>query len=192
MLRLFGILSGLFPLLGALPYIKDTMQAKTKPHRASFLIWSLLGAIAFFSQLASGATWSLIILAEDTLGTLFIFLLTYRNGESGFNRRDKAAIALACVGLILWYFTKQPLTALCITVAVDAIATVLTVHKTYLDPHSETFSTWLFSSIGGLFAALSVGRLSFALLLYPVYLVLANGAVAAAIMLRGKAKLQLD
>jgi hypothetical protein len=187
MLRTFGILSGLFPLLGALPYLKDSLDTKTKPHQASFLIWTLLGAIAFFSQLAAGAKWSLIVPAEDTLGTLIVFILTVRGGgRLNFNRRDKAAVALAVLGLVLWYFTKQPLFALYITTAVDAIGMALTVHKTYLDPHSETFSAWLFSSIGGFFAALAVGRLYFALLLYPLYLVIGNGAVAVVILLRRK------
>jgi hypothetical protein len=192
MQELFGLLSGLIPALGALVYLKDTISTKTKPHRASFLIWTLLGAIAFFSQLADGATWSLIVPAEDTLGVLVIFLLSFRNGQGGFNNRDKVAIGMAILGLILWYFTKQPLIALGITVAVDVIGTVLTVHKTYLDPESETFSTWLLSSIGGLFAAFAVGRLSFGLLLYPVYLIFGNGVVAAAIILKGKAKFRLN
>jgi hypothetical protein len=193
MLRIFGILSGLFPLLGALPYLRDTLDAKTKPHQASFLIWTLLGAIVFFSQLADGAKWSLIVPAEDTIGTLIVFILAVRGGgRMSFNRRDIIAIGLCALGLLLWYFTKRPVVALGITIAVDVIATSLTVHKTYLDPDSETFSAWFFSAIGGLFAALAVGKWSLALLLYPIYLVIGNGAVASAIALKGKVSFRLN
>ncbi len=190
--QIFGILSGVIPALGALPYLKDTLDTKTKPHRASFLIWTMLGLIAVGSQFAQGASWSLIFPAEETIGPLVIFILALRQGEGGFSKWDKLAIAAAMFGLIIWYFTKDPLTALIITVAVDTIGTVLTVHKTYLDPHSETFSTWLLACVGGLLASLAVGKLSFALLLYPIYLFVANGAVVFVMLLRRKAKFSLD
>jgi hypothetical protein len=184
MLQLFGLLSGLVLLIGGVSYLKDTLASKTKPHRVAFLIWSILGAIAFFTQLAEGARWSLVLPASDTIGVLVIFFLAVKRGEGSFNRQDKLALAAAAVGLILWYFTKQPLVALCITVAIDAVGTVLTIHKTYLDPESETFLGWFLSGVAGLFAAAAVGRLSFALLLYPAYLCIANGAIAAIVLLK--------
>lgn len=191
LVQFFGILSGLLPALGALPYLKDTHAAKTKPHRASFLIWTMLGVIAVITQFAQGASWSLILPIEEAIGPLVIFIMTLRQGEGGFNLRDKLAIALAVFGLILWYCTKDPLTALCITTAVDAIGIVLTVHKTYLDPHSETFTAWFFTSISGLLSCFAVSKVSFGLLLYPIYLFLGNGAVAAVILLKGKARIEL-
>jgi hypothetical protein len=182
MLQIFGLLSGLLPLLAGYPYIRDVLKHKTKPHRGSFVIWTTLGAIAFFTQLAGGATWSLLLPAADTLVTAVIFVFSIRYGSGGINRRDISGLALAGVGLILWYFTKQPLVALLIAIGIDAIGTILTVLKTYDAPHTETFSSWLLAALGGLFAAAAVGKLSFALLVYPVYIFLANNAVNVAII----------
>jgi hypothetical protein len=184
MLQLFGFLSGLLPMLGVIPYDRDIFRRKTKPHRGSFLIWSILGAIAFFIQLAKGATWSLFLPAAETLATLSIFILALRYGTGGLNKRDIGALILAGVGLALWHFTRQPLTALLIVIGVDAIGTVLTIIKTYDEPHSETFSSWLLASLGGLFAVFAVGKVSFALLVYPIYIFVANGAVNVTILLR--------
>ncbi len=184
MLAVFGLLSALLPLIGAVPYVRDILKHGTKPHRGSFLIWTVLGLIAFFSQFAKGATWSLFLPAGDTLATLTIFILSVRLGTGGLNKRDVGALALAFLGLIIWYFTKQPLAALLITIGVDAIGTVLTIIKTYAEPDSETFSSWLLASLGGLFAALAVGEFSFALLVYPLYILIANGAVDVTILLR--------
>lgn len=186
MLLLFSLLSGILPIVGTFPYVRDILHAKTKPHRASFLIWTILGAIAFFTQFAAGATWSLTMSGVDALLTLLIFILAFRKSEGSFVFRDKAALVAAAIGLVLWYFTKQPLIALGITIAVDMTATALTVHKTYLDPGSETLSSWLCSCAGGILAALAVGRWSFGLLLYPVYLAIANGVVAGIIISRAK------
>ncbi len=169
--------------MAAFPYIRDILKKTTKPHRGSFLIWVLLGLIAIFSQAAKGATWSLMLPIADTLATLVIFALALPNGTGGLTKRDVSAIILAGIGLLAWHFTKQPLAALIIVIGVDAIGTILTVLKTYNDPASETFSSWLLASLGGLSAALAVGKLSFALLVYPLYIFIANGGVDAAIVL---------
>ena len=184
MLQFFGFLSGLLPMLGVIPYNRDILKLKTKPHRGSFLIWVVLGGIAFFSQLAKGATWSLFLPGADTLATLSIFMLSIRHGTGGLNKRDIGALLLAGVGLVLWYFTKQPMVALFMVIGVDTIGTILTVHKTYHDPESETFSSWLLAALGGLFAVVAVGKLSFALLTYPIYIFIANGAVNVTMLLR--------
>jgi hypothetical protein len=184
MLQFFGLLSGILPMIGVIPYDRDIFKRKTKPHRGSFLIWSVLGGIAFFTQFAKGATWSLFLPGADTLATLSIFILSIRYGTGGLNKRDVGGLLLAALGLILWYFTKQPLTALLIAICVDAVGTILTIIKTWEDPRSETFSSWLLAALGGLFAALAVGRISFALLVYPVYIFVANGAVNVVMLLR--------
>lgn len=177
----FGFLAGLLPLVSAYPYIRDIFKRKTKPHRAAFLIWAVLGSIAFFTQLAKGATWSLLLPLGDTLSVICILLLSIRYGTGGLNKKDIGALTLAAIGLLLWYLTKQPLTALLITICVDAIGVVLTVHKSYQMPHEETSSAWLLACFGGGFAMLAVGRLSFSLLVYPAYIFMANMLIVLAI-----------
>ncbi|HUB93580.1 MAG TPA: hypothetical protein VMB52_03700 [Verrucomicrobiae bacterium] len=184
MLQLFGLLSGILPIIGVIPYDRDIFKRKTKPHRGSFLIWSILGCIAFSTQIAKGATWSLFLPGADTIATLSIFILSIRYGIGGLNKHDVGGLLLAALGLALWYYTKQPLVALLIVIAIDAIGTVLTLVKTWKDPHSETFSSWLLAAFGGLCAAMAVGKLSFALLVYPIYIFVANGSVNLIIALR--------
>lgn len=189
MFQVFGLLSGLLPLLGTAPYVRDILRHKTRPHRGSFLIWAILGAIAFFTQLASGATWSLFLPAADTLAVLIIFTLSIPYGMGGLSKQDVAGLAVAVCGLVLWYFTKQPLVALAITIGIDAVGSILTLIKTYAEPETETFSAWLLSTLGGLFAMLAVGKWSFWLLVYPAYILVANGAVTVTIVLRKRSKL---
>jgi hypothetical protein len=184
MYQLFGFLSGILPMIGVIPYDRDIFRHKTKPHRGSFLIWSVLGGIAFFTQLAKGATWSLFLPGADTLATFSIFILSIWYGMGGLNKRDAAGLVLAGLGLVLWYFTEQPLVALLIVIGVDAIGTVLTLIKTWEDPHSETFSSWLLAALGGLFALLAVEKRSFSLLIYPLYIFIANGLVNIVIYIR--------
>ena len=50
--------------------------------------------------------------------------------------------------------------------------------KTYRDPGSETLVTFVGGTLAGALAAGAVGALDAALLLYPIYYCVANGAIA--------------
>ncbi len=180
----FGIAAGLTHILSSFPYIRDILARKTKPHRGSFLIWLVLDLIALFSQLAKGATWSLTLPGVDAIGVGLIFILSIRYGVGGLNRLDVTGLALAGLGLVLWYFTKQPLTALLIIIAVDGIGLVMTFLKTYDAPYSETLSSWAIVALGGILAAFAVGQLNPPLLLWPIYIFLSCGAMSIVIWQR--------
>jgi hypothetical protein len=180
----FGLLSGILPIIGAYPYIRDELKGKTKPHRMAEFIYAVLDSIAFVSQLAKGATWSVILPGVGTVEMTIGFLLSLKYGMGGTSKKDIAALLLAATGLILWYFTRQPLTALFIVIGVDMIATALVVIKTYSHPHTETLSAWFLSFLAGLFAAAAVGHWSFTLQIYPLDVALGNGAICATILLR--------
>jgi hypothetical protein len=105
----------------------------------------------------------------------------YRVG--GFSRRDIITLIAAGIGLLLWYVTSNAALALFISIAIDAAAASLTVRKAYLDPSSETLSTWLLSGTSGIFAAFAVGSFNVVLLAFPVYVILINYLVAGAILL---------
>ena len=181
---IFGLLSGLLPIIGAYPYIRDELKGKTKPHRMAEFMYAVLDSIAFASQVAKGATWSVILPGVGTVEMVTGFLLSLKYGMGGTSKKDIGALILATGGLVLWYFTKQPLTALFIVIGVDLISTSLVVIKTYHHPHTETLSAWFLSFLAGLFAAAAVGHWSFTLQIYPLVVALGNGAICLTILLR--------
>lgn len=178
-----GYLSGIAILLSFVPYIKDMFHGKTKPERISWLIWSILGSIAFFSQLAKGASYSLVMTGAQAIGDLFIFILAIKYGLGGFLKRDIIALVGAGVGLFLWYITKEAAIALFIVIFIDAIGAVLTVIKSYENPATETISSWVLTGIGGLLSCIAVGSFDFILLVFPFYILLASLAILTAIKL---------
>lgn len=183
MLVLFGYLSGLLTVIDISVYIRHIFLRKTKPHRGTFLIWSILGSIAFFSQFAKGASNSLWLPGIGTIGTLFIFFLSFRYGTGGFSKLDRIGLFIAGVSLIAWYFTKEAAVALYITIFIDAVGSYLTMHKAYHMPGSEAPTAWIISAISGLFALFAVGKFDIVLLSYPFYIIIANAAVVGAIEL---------
>jgi hypothetical protein len=181
--QIAGYLSAIAMLWSFVPYIRDIFKGNTKPERASWLIWAMLGAISFFSLLAKGASYSLFMPAAQGIGDLFIFILAIKFGMGGFMKRDIIALVGAAVGLFLWYLTKEPAVALFIAILIDAMGTTLTVIKSYEHPASETISNWVFVSIGGFFSCIAVGGYNLLLLVFPFYIFLAGLSVLISISL---------
>jgi hypothetical protein len=183
-LVLLGILSGVLSTFAYLPYITDTISRRTRPQRASWLIWSVLGSIAFCSQLYEGATASLWFAGVQVTGTIVVFVLSIGLGVGGFfNRQDCFVLLGALAGLVLWYFTETAVYALCITISISLLGGSVTVLKAFRDPQGETMSTWFLSLIASACAIVSVGALDWVILAYPLYLFTLNGAIVVAMLL---------
>ncbi|MFA6381672.1 MAG: hypothetical protein WCX08_00175 [Candidatus Buchananbacteria bacterium] len=178
-----GYLAGLVILLSFWPYLKDIFRCRTKPQRTSWLIWAILGLISFFSQLAKGASYSLILTGVQAIGDLFIFILAVKYGIGGLMKRDIISLVGAGISLWFWYLTSEAAIALFLVIFVDAIGVVLTVVKSYQSPATETASAWVLTALGGFLACIAVGRLDFILLAFPFYICLAGLVILAAIKL---------
>jgi hypothetical protein len=183
----FGLASGSLVLAAYLIYLQSILRGRTRPQRTSWLIWSVLSLIALFTQAAKGASASLWLPGADAACAFLTWILGIRHGIGGMHRRDVMALIFAAAALVLWYFTRQPLLALCLVILVDAIADVLTIVKTYQLPETESFVSWVIGACGGLCAMLAVGQVDAGLLLFPLYFYFWNAATAAAILL-GRAR----
>lgn len=188
MLQFFGILSAILTLISIIPYIKDILRKTTKPERASWFIWTVLGSIAFFSQLAKGATDSLWLTGAQTLEVSIVFFLSIKYGVGGLAKRDIMALLVAGIGLLLWSVTQEAAYALFFVIIADGAGSILTMLKSYEDPGSETLSTWIISGTAGFFGALAVGSWDVILLSYPVYIWLINYVIAGSMILGKRRK----
>ncbi|MBP7804624.1 MAG: hypothetical protein KA052_00160 [Candidatus Pacebacteria bacterium] len=188
MQQALGVLSGALIALSAIPYIRDIYRGKTTPQRMTWFIWIVLLTIAFFAQVAEGGTWSLITTFVDWLGVLIIFILSIKHGVGGTSKLDIAALIGACIGLILWYLTNNPMYALVITIVIDFFGGFLTMVKTHKDPHSETAVAYMICGTGGLLGAISVGKWDIALIIFPLWICLFNYTIGI-ISIVGKRKL---
>ncbi|QBF30128.1 hypothetical protein [Thalassococcus sp. S3] len=188
-MRLFGITSALLSLCAFVPYASDTLRGRTQPQRASWLIWSVLGSIALGSQIFEGASTSLWFATIQVGGTILILFLAVLHGAGPFLKRgDRYVLAAAACGLLLWMMTDTAAYALAITITISLLGGLVTIRKAYRDPRSETMVTWFCSFVAAGFAILSVGQVDLVLMAYPMYLLVLNGAIVAAMML-GRARM---
>lgn len=182
MVETLGLIAGGIGIIAYAPYVRDILARRTRPERASWLIWSLEYSVLFAAQIAQGATHSLWLIGLQLLGVLVICGLSVVYGAGRFSRRDIALLMCAGVSLCAWYFTNNAALATVLLISVEIIAVLPTVIKTYRDPASETLSTWALIGVAGLLTLPVVAGGSPMLYMYPASLVLINFGVVAAIL----------
>jgi hypothetical protein len=177
-----GLAGGLLSMADPVPYIRDVLRGRTRPHRGTWLIWSVLGVTALASQWAADGGWSLVVLTVQAVTTTSVLLLSLRRGVGGVSPGELALIGLAGVGLAGWAVSDRPVVATGCVLVADGIGVLLMLPKTWGDPWSETASTYLLAAASGVCGAVAVGEVVPGLLLYPVYFALVNGLVAAVVL----------
>jgi len=182
-----GVAAGVVSLVDGLPYIRDTWRRGTRPHRGTWLIWSMLSIVAFASQVAEGGAWSLVMVGTQMLFTSAIFVLSIRRGEGGLSRQDLAILAVAMLGVAGWLASSDPLVATVCVVAADSLGVAMMLPKTWRVPESETLVTFVLAAIAGALSAVAVDGAPLDLLLYPLYFAGINGFIAAVIWTRRRA-----
>lgn len=173
--------------LGAMayfPYLRDTHAGRTRPQRATWLIWTVLSAIAFAAQWHAGATHTLWFAGSQVLGCFLVFTMAISKGSSAiFSRTDCLVMLGAAAGLILWWHTDQPSYALAVTISISLAGGLLTVAKANRAPGTETLSKWVIAWIASGVAILSVGTVDWVLIAYPAYLLVLNSLIISAVLL---------
>jgi hypothetical protein len=182
-----GTLAALSTVANTVPYVRDTIRRSTRPHRGTWLIWTVLAVVACLSQRADGATWSLVMCATQAVMDGLMLALAIRFGTGGLTRPEMLLLALAGAGVAGWAAAGDPVVATICVIAADLAAFALMVPKSWCDPGSETLSTFALASLGGALATLAVAEPAPSLLLYPIYFCVANGAMALLIRHRRQA-----
>ncbi len=86
-------------------------------------------------------------------------------------------MVVAGIGVVIAVVAKEPIISLAGVILADLSGMTLTIKKTYINPNTETTASWLLVATASLFGMLTVGKLSYGILLYPFYLMIANYSV---------------
>lgn len=175
--EIFGILAFALGVAAGIFYISGVIKHKTKPHRISWAIWSGISLLTLISYLAKDARWSALLALAAVINNLIIFLLSFKFGTGGSTLRDRIALAIGLVGIMLWAITSEPTLALISALSADAVGLAVTLDKIFKAPSSENSLAWGIATIASVCGLLAVSSYTFAQTVYPVY------AVAAGIIL---------
>lgn len=182
--ELIGIIAGCLGIIGYIPYIYSILRGYTKPNRATWLIWTIVGGLLAFSYMAEGDQHSIWLPLSYFIGPLFVALLSIRFGYAQWTRLDTICIVAAVVSIVPWILSDTATLTLVINVIIDSTGAIPTLVKTYKEPETEDLSGWLIFFIANTLQLFAIETWNIAAS-YPIYLFLLAGAMTVFIV-KGK------
>lgn len=186
MQELLVILAGAIALGGYVPYAFDIVKGRAQPSRSARFMFMFLLLVTILQQTAVQSGSLIAFTAGELIGSVTILVLAIKYGVGGLARLDLACYGLLVVDVVVWLSTGNALIALHLSVLADLIAFTPTLVKTWHQPKSETALFFISGIAAPALNILATGRYNYAVLLFPVYLALANLAEVLLISLRGR------
>lgn len=182
----FSVLSVAVAVASYIPYFKDILRNKTKPHLFSWFIFSITTGIIFALQMQGGAGvggWITLIL---TFIFLAIFILSFKHGTKDVKYIDIVFLTLAILAIPIWLVAKQPIISVVLLTTIDMLGFAPTIRKSWNDPRSETLSMYVITLARYIFVIPSLETYNILTLLFPLVWFIANAVLVTVLVYRRK------
>lgn len=180
------VVAGGFALGGYIPYGIDILKGRARPARSARVMFVCLLVVTILQQISVHSGLLIAFTAGEFIGSVAILALAIKHGVGGFARLDKFCYCLLVVDVAVWLVTGNALIALHLSVLADLIAFTPTLVKTWHHPRSETPLFFMTGIIAPVLNIIATGKFSYAVLLFPCYLALANLVETLLIVIRGR------
>lgn len=172
--NLLSILAALIAFGVFVPYGVDILKGRARPARSTRIMFAALMMIALLQQHSLGSGWALAVTIGEAVGSLAILVLALFRGIGGLKKIDITCYLLLLIDLVVWLTTQNAFLALHLTVLADLIAFIPTLAKTWRYPESETPIFFIGGLIAPILSILAAGDFRYSIMLFPLWLVLAN------------------
>jgi len=166
----FGISAGILSAASSLPYVYSIIRGRTKPSGPSWAAWALIGGVIFVSSYFSGATWQVLVLpAWLFLYQSSVALLSLKYGHNVWDHWNIISISGACLSIVLWVITGNPVVALCASVFADLLASIPNFRHLWSEPGEENRLGWTLGFCSAFFGVFAMKQWSIAESGFAVY-----------------------
>lgn len=163
--------------------------APTKPNRATWFIWALVGAIIAPSYSFSGAEETIWVARALVVGPFIIALLSIKRGEGGWTVFDQGCLLGALLSGLTWWLTGSATLGLVMALVADEFGVVPTLRNACREPSRENKLAWTLFFVGdviNLFAVTDWSWGAFPIWIYPVYMIVHTGPILALLLLHSR------
>lgn len=181
-----GIIAGVLAIGGYIPYIISIFLNKTRPERATWFIWTLVGGLLAFSYLFAGDHNTIWVPLGYFVGPFIVAILSIKYGYSTWSTLDTICVTAAIISIIPWVLSKDPTFTLLLNVLIDSTGAIPTIIKTYREPETEDLTAWFIFFMANTLEVIAIQEWNVAST-YPVYLFLLAGIMVLFIA-KGKFK----
>lgn len=178
-----GKVAGVISFIAFIPYIIAIFKGKTKPNRATWWIWSIIGFMLGASYYFSGASKTIWVPVSYVVGPFIIALLSIKYGKGGWSRFDKVCLFGAGFSIFLWWLFDSPIVALMTNILIDFLGLLPTIRKAYLEPETEDLTAWLLFFLGNTLNLFAAEAWIFTIYIYPIYMFLGSGIVTMLVLI---------
>ncbi len=179
-----AIVAALLAIAGNVPYMIDVVKGRIEPHAYTWFVWSIVSGVVFFGQLAKGAGIGALPTAASEIFTIMIFLLSLKYGFKNPTKTDKIFLAIALAGIVPWIYTNDPTMSVIVVVAIDVVAFIPTLRKTWLEPKTESPLLYGTNVLRHILALLSLQAYNIATTLHSIAMITTNSLMTLFILTR--------
>jgi hypothetical protein len=179
---IFAVLASIMALVGNIPYLRDVIAAKIKPHPYTWFIWSIVSATTFFGGLVKGAGIGALPTGIAESFTILIFLFSLKNGFTYVKKTDTYFLIAALLGLIPWALTKDPTISVVVAVCIDLIAFLPTFRKTWQFPKTENPILFIMNVTRHCLTLLSLSSYNVATTIHSISMIITNSCMTFIIL----------
>ena len=181
-----GIVAVVLTFVGYIPYLRDTLKGKTKPHVYSWFLWSFITFIIFAQQISAGGGAGAFVTLATAILCLTTFILAMRGGKKDITKADTASFIFSLVAVGMWLLAKQAVISAILLATINFLGMIPTVRKSWTKPHSETLFSWSLSALNNLLGIIALQNYSLVTWLYPASCFLENGLFSLMLVVRRK------
>lgn len=168
-------------LLGITAYATAVYQMLTGVYTPSFFsrgVWFLLGVNSLIGVLLSGGSKSSVVLAGTLfVGSLAVFITSYKKGSREFGNVEKISLLLLVISASLWIFLDAPYLSLIINLSAHFIGGIPTIWRVAKRPYSEQAYHWYFFFAASVLSIFNSDGDNLRSITFPVYFVFFDGLI---------------
>lgn len=178
MQEVIGIVAGTLATIAYIPYIIGMLRGRTRPNKASWIIWTIVGGLLAITYFLEGDLKAIWVPLVYFIGPLVIAVLSFRYGYSRWSKLDYACVVFAIISIIPWIFSNDPTITLLLNVMIDTAGAIPTYVKSYREPETEDFTAWFIFFIANTLELFAISKWNLSAI-YPIYLFVSTAIIFA-------------
>lgn len=175
-MKYVSLIGALIMLISCVYGAREIFKGRVRPNLVSYVIWTSTPLIASFAAMSKGITWSYLPTLMAGLGVLILFISAIIKKGAFFKvySYDIACGIVSILALIIWYITKNPITAIALSIIGDIMASLPTGIKSWKFPETESPLAYFGYAIASWTGVVAIEIWNFSEASFPLYLALAN------------------
>lgn len=185
--EIIGVVTIILAIGTFVPYLRDVIKGKIKPHPFTWFIWSTLFAIAFSAQISDNAGPGAWMNGVVVLICWLIVIFSLKHGLKDIAKMDYVVLGICITAIICWWLTNNPLTAVILILTADIISTFPIFRKFYNKPYDEALYLYMINGCRHGISLFALANFSLVTSFFPIFMVVSNFIISAFLIWRRRA-----